>query len=93
MLSLNAGLQQKHQRFLRRLQENLGVTKVTAVLERFDELDFKAFVADIRCMTCALWLTICGIDVNARIIRMLTPMAVSERRTLLSIAIPLRVNA
>ena len=48
MLSLYADLQQKRQRFLRRLQDNLGVTKVTAALERFDELDFKAFAAELK---------------------------------------------
>ena len=48
MLSLNKQLQQKRQRFLRRLQENLGVQKVTAALERFDEIDFKAFVAELK---------------------------------------------
>ena len=48
MLSLNADLQHKRQRFLRRLQDNLGVQKVTATLERFDELDFKAFVAELK---------------------------------------------
>ncbi|MBR3493541.1 MAG: N-6 DNA methylase [Bacteroidales bacterium] len=48
MLSLNADLQQKRQRFLHRLQDNLGVQKITAALERFDELDFKAFVAELK---------------------------------------------
>ena len=48
MLALNADLQQKRQRFLHRLQDNLGVQKVTAALERFDELDFKAFVAELK---------------------------------------------
>ena len=48
MLSLNVDLQQKRQRFLRRLQDNLGVQKVTAALERFDELDFKVFVAELK---------------------------------------------
>ena len=48
MLSLNADLQHKRQRFLRRLQDNLGVQKITATLERFDELDFKAFVAELK---------------------------------------------
>ena len=48
MLSLNADLQQKRQRFLRRLQDNLGVQKVTAALEHFDEQDFKAFVAELK---------------------------------------------
>ena len=36
---------------------------------------------------------ICGIVVKARIMRMLTPTAVSECNTLLSIPMPLRVNA
>lgn len=48
MLSLNADLQQKRQRFLHRLQDNLGVQKITAALERFDELDFKTFVAELK---------------------------------------------
>jgi hypothetical protein len=48
MLSLNADLQQKRQRFLRRLQDNLGVQKITATLEHFDEQDFKAFVAELK---------------------------------------------
>ena len=48
MLSLYADLQQKRQRFLRRLQENLGIAKITAALERFDEMDFKAFVAELK---------------------------------------------
>lgn len=48
MLSFIEQLQQKRQRFLRRLQENLGVQKVTAALERFDEQDFKAFVAELK---------------------------------------------
>ena len=48
MLSLHSQLQQKRHRFLRRLQDNLGIAKVTAALERFDELDFKAFVAELK---------------------------------------------
>ena len=56
MLSLYANLQQKRQRFLRRLQENLGVTKVTAILERFDEMDFKAFVAELKKQNISLSL-------------------------------------
>ena len=48
MLSFNADLQQKRQRFLRRMQDNLGVQKVTTALERFDEQDFKAFVAELK---------------------------------------------
>ena len=48
ILGTNNTLLQKRQRFLRRLQENLGVQKVTAALERFDEQDFKAFVAELK---------------------------------------------
>ncbi len=47
-ISSNQQLQQKRQRFLRRLQDNLGLQKVTAALEHFDELDFKAFVAELK---------------------------------------------
>ena len=48
MLSLYSQLQEKRQRFLRRIQDNLGVQKITAALERFDELDFKAFVVELK---------------------------------------------
>ena len=57
MLSLNADLQQKRQRFLRRLQDNLGVQKVTGALEHFDELDFKAFVAELKKQKISLSLS------------------------------------
>ena len=57
MLSLHSQLQQKRHRFLRRLQDNLGIAKVTAALERFDELDFKAFVAELKKQKVALSLT------------------------------------
>jgi len=48
MLSLNANLQHKRQRFLRRLQDNLALQKVTTALEHFNEQDFKAFVAELK---------------------------------------------
>ena len=48
MLALNTNLRQKRQRFLRRLQDNLGLQKVTAALEHFDELDFKAFITELK---------------------------------------------
>lgn len=48
MLSLNTDLQQKRQRFLRRLQDNLSVQKVTTTLEHFDEQDFKAFFTELK---------------------------------------------
>ena len=56
MLSLNDNLQQKRHRFLRRLQDNLGIAKVSATLERFNELDFKAFVAELKKQKIALSL-------------------------------------
>ena len=56
MLSLYSQLQQKRHRFLRRLQDNLGIAKVTAALEHFDELDFKAFVAELKKQKVALSL-------------------------------------
>ena len=57
MLSLNSNLSHKRQRFHRRLQENLGVTKVTAALEHFDELDFKAFVTELKKQKISLSLS------------------------------------
>ena len=48
MLTLYSQLPQKRQRFLRRLQDNLGVQKITTALELFDELDFKAFVVELK---------------------------------------------
>ena len=56
MLSLHSQLQQKRHRFLRRLQDNLGIAKITAALEHFDELDFKAFVAELKKQKVALSL-------------------------------------
>jgi type I restriction-modification system DNA methylase subunit/REP element-mobilizing transposase RayT len=56
MLSLHSQLQQKRHRFLRRLQDNLGIAKVSAAMERFDELDFKAFVAELKKQKVALSL-------------------------------------
>lgn len=57
ILGTNNILLQKRQRFLRRLQDNLGVQKVTAALERFDELDFKVFVAELKKQKISLSLT------------------------------------
>ena len=48
MLDLNQQLQQKRSRFLRLLQENINIQKITAALERFEELDFKAFMAELK---------------------------------------------
>jgi recombinational DNA repair ATPase RecF len=48
MLSLNAQLQQKRQRFIHRLQESLGVQKITSALERFDEVDFKTIQTELK---------------------------------------------
>ena len=48
MLSLNSQLQDKRSRFLRRLIENFDGIKVTTVLQTFDQLDFKGFVAELK---------------------------------------------
>ncbi len=52
-----ADLQQKRQRFIHRLQESLGVQKITATLEHFDENDFKTFVAELKKQKINLSLT------------------------------------
>ena len=52
-----ADLQQKRQRFIHRLQESLGVQKITATLEHFDENDFKTFVAELKKQKISLSLT------------------------------------
>ena len=57
MLSLHSLLQQKRQRFIHRLQENLGVQKITATLERFDEVDFKTMLAELKKQKISLTLT------------------------------------
>jgi type I restriction-modification system DNA methylase subunit len=48
MLSLNADLQTKRQRFLKRLSDNFNSVKITGTLERFDESEFKQFVAELK---------------------------------------------
>jgi hypothetical protein len=41
-------LQTKRQRFLKRLTDNFAEIKITGTLERFDELDFKQFIAELK---------------------------------------------
>jgi len=48
MLSQNSELQTNRQRFLKRLSENFENIKITGNLERFDETDFKQFVAELK---------------------------------------------
>ena len=48
MLTLNSDLQTKRQRFLKRLSDNLCIIKITGILEHFDELEFKQFVAELK---------------------------------------------
>ena len=48
MLSLHKQLQEKRARFLRRLSENFEGVKITTALQTFEELDFKAFVAELK---------------------------------------------
>ena len=48
MLTLNEQLQQKRNRFLRRLIENLEGVKITTALQTFDQMDFAGFVAELK---------------------------------------------
>ncbi len=48
MFVLNEQLQQKKFRLLHRLEDNLGLQRITSTLECFYELDFKAFVAELK---------------------------------------------
>ena len=57
MLSLNKELQAKRSRFLRRLSENIEGVKITTALQTFDQLDFKAFVAELKKQKIKLSLT------------------------------------
>jgi type I restriction-modification system DNA methylase subunit len=56
MLSLNAELYTKRQRFISRLKDNFENIKLTGALEKFDESDFKAFVAKLKKQKIALSL-------------------------------------
>ncbi len=57
MLTLNSELQQKRDRFLRRLRENLDIQNITSALKHFEELDFKGFVAELKEQKIKLSLT------------------------------------
>jgi len=57
MLSLNADLQQKRSRFLRRLQENFEGVKITGTLETFDTLQFADFLKELKKQKIKLTLT------------------------------------
>ncbi|MCR5696931.1 MAG: Eco57I restriction-modification methylase domain-containing protein [Marinilabiliaceae bacterium] len=48
MLALNSDLQQKVSRFLRRITETYNLPKVTATLETFYTLEFKAFTKELE---------------------------------------------
>ena len=48
MLSLNSRLQDKRNRFLHRLSDNLEGVKITTALQTFDTMDFKGFVAELK---------------------------------------------
>ncbi len=55
-ITSNQQLQQKRQRFLHRLEESLGVQKITAALECFDEADFAALLAELKKQKISLTL-------------------------------------
>ena len=48
MLTLNQQLQEKRNRFLRRLTENLDGVKISTALQTFDQMDFAGFVAELK---------------------------------------------
>lgn len=48
MLSLNERLHQLRRRFIRRLEESLGLCKITAKLEHFDEYDFSTLISELK---------------------------------------------
>ena len=48
MLSLNSQLQEKRNRFLRRLSDNLEGVKITTALQQFDQMDFKGLMAELK---------------------------------------------
>jgi hypothetical protein len=57
MLTLNAELQSKRQRFHKRLSDNFETIKINTALERFDEMEFKQFVAELKKQKFNLSLT------------------------------------
>lgn len=59
MLNLNKSLQQKRSKFLHRLSTSEGFEniKITSTLEKFDESDFKTFVAELKKQKIKLSLT------------------------------------
>ncbi|MCQ2113265.1 MAG: BREX-1 system adenine-specific DNA-methyltransferase PglX [Bacteroidaceae bacterium] len=48
MLNLNSDLQKQRARFVRRIQENLGIEKVSAALAEFDMLDFAELKKELK---------------------------------------------
>ncbi|MBR5062105.1 MAG: N-6 DNA methylase [Prevotella sp.] len=48
MLSLNKELQEKRNRFLRRLADNVEGVKITGSLQKFDQMTFGSFVSELR---------------------------------------------
>ncbi|MBQ6208746.1 MAG: N-6 DNA methylase [Prevotella sp.] len=48
MISLNKELQEKRNRFLRRLVDNVEGVKITGSLQKFDQMTFGSFVSELR---------------------------------------------
>jgi type I restriction-modification system DNA methylase subunit len=57
MLILNADLQTKRKRFIKRLSDNFNGVKINTILEHFNKLDFKQFVAELKKQKIILSLT------------------------------------
>lgn len=57
MLTLNSELQQKRNRFLRRLQDNFDGVKITGALELFDTMEFAEFLKELKKQKITLTLS------------------------------------
>ena len=57
MLSLNKELQNKSDKFIKRIKSNLEVGKITKKLQSFYDFDFKTFIAELKRQKIKLSLT------------------------------------
>ncbi|MCF6366633.1 MAG: hypothetical protein L3J35_10575, partial [Bacteroidales bacterium] len=57
MLSLNKELQEKSDKFIKRIQSNLEIEKITGKLQNFYNYDFKTFIAELKKQKIKLSLT------------------------------------
>ncbi|MCD4794823.1 MAG: Eco57I restriction-modification methylase domain-containing protein [Bacteroidales bacterium] len=57
MLSLNKELQNKSEKFIKRIKSNLEIEKITKKLQNFYDYDFKTFIAELKKQKIKLSLT------------------------------------